>query len=321
MAQEASPEEFDPSSTIVNAPEIAESWNRLANYQKSGFFLTGEMLFLIPNRQGLDFAVNNQRLNGYDYRTLNSLSWGWNPGFRVGGLYRFGDSGVDIGASFTFLRAVDNQALAASPGGSLTGVTSINPDASSVTSAMAEATLNYSVVDMDVGKTFALGKSVVVRPLGGVRIASINQKFSSVFSGGDLDNGPVSVDNPVRFTGAGLTGGAEGTWLIHGGLGVYGRARGGLVSGLSENRRSEYVGNTLISSASDSIYSILPFMELGAGVSYTGERWFVSVGYEVIEWINMAGGVENPWAPMGYQRERKSDLSLEGISLKLGFFF
>ncbi len=320
-AQDATLALVEPSTTVAELPESVENWSRLSNYQKPGFFLSGEMLFLIPNRQGLDFAVTNQKINGYDHRTLNSLSWGWNPGFRVGGYYRFAESGVDLGASFTFLRAVDNQAFSASQGGYLSGVTPVHPDASRVTSAMAEATLNYSVVDMDLGKTFALGESVVIRPLGGVRIASINQTFDSSFSGGDLGSWPVSVNNPVRFTGAGLTGGAEATWLIQGGLGVYGKGRGGLVSGLFDNKRTEYVGSMMVSSASDSIYSIVPFLELGAGVSYTGERWFVSVGYEVINWINMASGVENPWAPIGYKRERKSDLSLEGISLKLGFFF
>ena len=64
----------------------------------------------------------------------------------------------------------------------------------------------------------------------------------------------------------------------------------------------------------DTFRTLVPLVELGAGLGYQGEHLMFRAGYEVTDWMNMVSGVN------GAARER-GDITLESLVLKLGFGF
>src|SRR5207302_454582 len=135
--------------------------------------------------------------------------------------------------------------------------------------------LSYAVLDLDAGQSLRLSEALGVRAFGGVRLASINQSLQATYTGGALGDAADFVNSPVRFQGAGLTAGAEATWDLYRGWGFYGRGRFGLVSGVFDYSRTETVGQALVSDTCARFFTVIPVAELGVGLSYQGERFFI----------------------------------------------
>jgi hypothetical protein len=119
-----------------------------------------------------------------------------------------------------------------------------------------------------------------------------------------------------------LTTGAEATWRIWNGLGLYGKARFSLLSGQADTRLAETVGGTGFVDLRDSAIVVIPVGELGAGVSYQGQHVFMSAGYDLADWMNMVNGITQPHLSRPGQMTRvRGDLTFEGLSLRLGFVY
>jgi hypothetical protein len=282
--------------------------------------ILGDFLLLRPNREGLGLAVVNSTQGGSTYSTLQSLSWDGTPGFRVGARYRFADPNVEFGATFTYFHATTQLSVNAPDGGSLVGVMALARQARDAMAADGNTGLSYAVLDLDAGRSAWLGDSLLLRAYGGVRLASIDQSLKGLYSGGALGANLDYVTSPIRFQGVGLTAGAEATWNLWRGFGLYGRGRIGLVSGSFDSRRTETLGATLVSDESERYFTVVPFGELGAGLSYQGERFFFSIGYELTDWGNMVSGIGGPGSGTLGNRKR-GDLTLEALTLRAGFSF
>jgi hypothetical protein len=320
----ASPAIAQPPEAVlpppIQVPEVAPSPGGVDGNLPPGLTILAEFLYLHPNRDGLGLAVVNFTRDGSTYSTLQSLSWDGTPGFRVGARYRFADPDVEFAATFTYFHAQTQLGVEAPDGGSLLGALAIARQARNATAADGDARLSYAILDLDVGRSFCAGDSLLLRAFGGVRLASIDQSLKSIYTGGALGSGFDYVTSPVRFQGAGLTAGAEATWNLWRGFGLYGRGRLGLVSGSFSSQRTETLGATLISDESERYFTVVPFGELGAGLSYQGECFFFSLGYEVTDWVNMVSGIGGPGSGRLGNR-RRSDLTLEALTLRAGFSF
>src|SRR5207247_2270762 len=141
----------------------------------------------------------------------------------------------------------------------------------------------------DVNKYCAVGECFTVKFFGGGRLAFIDQRFDVVYGGGSLGTTSVLVNSPVYFRGAGLTAGAEGTWKVWHGLGLYSGARFGLVSGKFRQNLTESMnnGSPPIVDVTEKYNNVIPTLELTAGVCWQNEHWRFAVGYELANWFNM----------------------------------
>jgi hypothetical protein len=287
----------------------------------AGLWLTGELFYLRPNRDGLGVAVTSTTSGGTTSSSLEELSLGGTTAFRVGAAYLVPDSAVDLGATFTYFRADTQRIITAPDGGSLLGTLATDRDARDATAADAGAALSYAVLDLDAGTSVRVSDSLCLRAFGGVRLASIDQSLKAIYSGGSLGAGTDYVNSPVRYRGAGLTFGGEASCAVWQGWGFYGRARFGLLSGRFDSRFSETVGGSLVNDQSERFFTVTPFGELGAGLSYQGERLSFRVGYEVTDYVNFVNGIGGPGPGGAFGSRRRSDLNFEALGVRLGYSF
>ncbi|OWK43716.1 Lpg1974 family pore-forming outer membrane protein [Fimbriiglobus ruber] len=307
------------SSVLTQEPTL--DWLRNGVPVLRGLSFYGELLLVMPQRDGLQNAVVTHSANGMTSSTAESLSWSTTPALRIGGAYQLPGTGIELAATFTYLHAKDQQTVLAGPGDSLFGTYSNNPNARTAGSSDGDAGLSYGVVDLDVGKSIHVDDAFSFKVFGGVRMAVIDQTLKSIYSGGSLGSSPDYVDIPINFRGAGLSAGGEANWNVFRGWGLYGRGRVALLSGEFTTDRNEYVGGASYSSSSVQYGTIIPVVELGGGLNYRGERLLFSAGYELIDWINMVSGVSNSSSPGQGLTPKKGDLTLEAVTFRLGYRF
>jgi len=159
---------------------------------------------------------------------------------------------------------------------------------------------------------------------GGGRFAWIDQKLTAVYNGGSANAVNTRVDSPVYFRGAGLTVGGEGFWKLFQKFGLYARAQGSLLSGQFRNFLTEGDQNGTVSvvNIQEKYYQIVPVAEIGMGMGYQSEHLSLKIGYELTNWFNMVNSPTFPSSTsIGQLGRRTSDLSLEALSIQLGFLF
>lgn len=314
---DSAPFAFVPSA-LLGPPAQGDSDGR---GPLAGLNLTGEFLYLWPNRDGLGMAVVSNNSNGLTYSSLESLSWDGTPAFRIGGRYCLPQSQLELGAVFTYLHAKSQRTVSAPEGGSLQGIFAADRRAQDATDADGDAGLSYALLDLDVGKSVCVSEWLQLRTFGGVRLASINQTLKSIYSGGALGENADYVNSPIRIYGAGLTAGGEATLEVYRGWGLYGRGRLGLLSSSFNSRRTETIGSSLVIDETDRYFTVIPVAELGAGLSYRSDRVSFGVGFEMTDWLNMVSGIGDATSNGALTVRKRSDLTLEGLSVRLGFSF
>ena len=303
---------FVASQPADVAAGVGDSQSARAPY--SGLYIFGDFLYVWPHRDNLQTAALS---NG----SAESLSWSGTPGVRVGAGYQWPDTAWDTEASFVYFHAKSQRTVTAPDGGVLLAVLAANPAAHDAADADGDSGLSYSVLDLDVGRSFRLDDSFMLRLFGGVRVAWIDQSLKCVYSGGTLGDNSDFVNSPVRFQGAGLTVGAESNWDICRGWGLYGKARLGLIAGRFSSLRTETFGSVTTGAITDNLDTVVPVAELGLGLHYQGEHFFFSAGYDFANWFNMVNGLAVPDAGAGQAARRQGSLTLEAVTVKVGFVF
>jgi Legionella pneumophila major outer membrane protein precursor len=281
------------------------------------FFAVGEYLLLQPRRTDLDFVVVSSSTSTLALGSIESVDWHSNSGFRVGGGYQLPDH-WEIGAYYTYLWTDNSRSLNAPPGGALWPTLSqpLIP-LSFADSAVAAASLQYQLFDVEIGQRFEPNASTSIWLGGGGRFAWIDQNLQATYSGGTIPL--TTVSSPINFYGAGLRFGAEGDWKVYHGIGFYGRAFGSLLTGDFRTSFVEGINTVGVSDVTDRIRKIVPVTELGLGVYWQWENWRAQIGYEMSNWFGMVDSpdfVNDVTNKLSY---RTGDLSLDGLRVVLQF--
>jgi hypothetical protein len=291
----------------------------------SGLFFTGEYLLIRPRRsEADDFAIISSNRSVLPGGTVLTNDWGTNSGFRVGAGYQLPGDGWSLGMTYTYFHSEHERFFGVPPGGALLATLTAGGGNDDVGTANPQTNIDYNVIDLEASKSTSIGESFCLRFFGGGRLAFIDQQFSCIYNGGTLGNNPVFVNSPVYFRGAGLTGGAEGTWKVYHSWGVYGRARLSLLSGQFTTSLGESLngGATQIVNVTQRYEAVVPVMDLGAGICFQGKHFRFSLGYDLSNWFNMVDSIDFPsGASLGHIGRRTSDLTLEGLSAQMGVIF
>ena len=190
--------------------------------------------------------------------------------------------------------------------------------------------LEYDVGDIELGRAWRIGRFGMARPFVGLRLARQRERADTYFAnleGADLDEYWLTQSNTLDAWGFRL--GSEGrVQLGRSGLGVFGRSA---LSMMLANYRLYRDDRTLQGSSGNSEYrtygqrysTVLPVVELAAGVSYHRGPWFVSAGYEITNWFNMYQQLEvRGWDDVDGSTPQlvadRKDLSLDGWFLRGG---
>ena len=300
------------------APESPDQW------LLSGLFFDADYLLIQPRRNALDYAISSPDTTQIPSGTVDSLNYDARSAFRFGFGYELPGSGWSVGVHYTYLHSADSEAVIAPTGGALYATLTRGGTFDQVSSAFAATSLNYNVIDVEASKHTALSQTLDLNMSGGVRVAWIDQTLGAIYNGGPSGAVNATVDTPVYFYGAGLTLGAEAEWKIYRGFGIYGQARGSLLSGQFRNFFTETNngGQTPIVNVNETYHQIVPVLEMGAGLSFQTEHFNVRVGYDLANWFGMVNSLDFPsGTDVGLLERRTSDLMLEGLSVKLGIVF
>lgn len=236
--------------------------------------------------------------------------------------YRLGESHWEVLAGYTYFRSNAFGSLIAAPGTALLPTITRPGLTDQVSIATADANLNYNLYDALVARRFAVGEHVALRMLGGVRFADIQQKFNVFYDGIDANQAQVSAG--TGFRGFGPMVGGEAVWAGWKGFHLYGRANGGLLTGLSQNPLLEAnsAGRAVFVNTSYDVRTVVPFATVGVGGGWQYRTFSLRAGYEV---TNFWGIINQPRFTDDVGRGKfvptTGNLSLEGLFVQAGVQF
>ena len=293
-----------------------------------GLAFWGEYLLMKPHRNAQDYAIIAPDRITLPGGTIQSVDLATQSGFRFGGGWKLPGEGWLIGVTYTYLHTNDNQTIGAPGNGDLFATLTRSGPVMDAALATASCNLDYNVIDIEASKRFSPSHGLDLTVFGGGRVAIIDQKLDATYSGGAGAVGNDHVSSPVYFYGFGPTFGMQSDFRIyegheHTGLSLYARARGSLISGEFRNFLTENIDNTpTIVNVNEKTHSVVPVLDLGVGVAMEWEHLSVSVGYELTNWFGMVNSPDfTDTQNLGKVSRRTSDLSLEGLAVRVGLSF
>ena len=221
-------------ASLYNGPSRAEVVN---GYH---LFLTGEFLYLQPEENGLSYTIraNNPHLDlPKDRLVYKNLDFDYDIGFRVGMGYSIPHDHWDLYAVWTHYNTdASGECHAEEDQGLFPIWTSLvlDPDQPLfVTDADAKWRLNLNIIDVELGKEYAIGKHLDLRPSMGVRTAFIDQHYHILYAPVPL---PLSMGSEFihlhnNFWGVGPKGAINTQWSFGAGFHLYGSAALSLLFG------------------------------------------------------------------------------------------
>lgn len=282
-----------------------------------------------------DFIWWKSYVSNFEYAQIDgdvlSPKYQFEPGFKVGtGMDLYHDA-WDVYAEYTWLYQPEsmNSGTTSNTGYSTfvvpfaqgvdTGILSSIP----LLDTVSWRTFQLNVLDGEVGRNFFISKKLTLRPFIGLKGASLFEKTKIIYSGSGL----VEVDT-VHFkqnvSGVGIRGGFNTLWHIIPSFGFYGDFAFTALWGSFHNNltnRAVLNSSTLTSSLYRSVQDIVPIFEAGLGLSYV--TWFKKNRYQLFA---KAGWEEQIWLSynknmVNGQMSTSGSLTLQGLTLKLGFVF
>ena len=118
---------------------------------------------------------------------LESVGTNFSPGFRAGASMTVGNAGMDVAASFSYLKSKSVSRVSKPAGGAI-GPIRFHPSLgrNAADSASGKYDLDNIVVDLEVGQKLTLGSSLGMRLFGGLRYASMKTRLKATYIGGDV---------------------------------------------------------------------------------------------------------------------------------------
>jgi hypothetical protein len=324
-AAPAAPGEAKAEHATEHAPEHTEMLDHTGECdfctdehgEEGRFFFDAEYLLWTPHRRNLDFAINDPINNGLIAGPVESVFPQTDSGVRTGGGWRIGDHGWAVAAYYTYFYSASVRTVGDVPGGTLYSTLSHPGLVDMVDTAVGDYRLKYQVADIEVGKNIAIGEDGSLWVSAGGRYAWINQALNASYDGQTAFVDRVS--SPIDFEGYGIRVGGEARWNIEHGFGLYARAYGSLMSGYFRTSLTETnnAGAAQLTNIEDDFRKIVPVAELGVGLTWHWENVHALVGYEMTDWVNL---VDSPDIVHDFSNKlshRVSDLSLEGLTVRL----
>lgn len=287
-----------------------------------GFYAAVEALVLRPRREALDFVIRNPSPGLVVAGPVQSLNYEPRGGVRAELGYRLGHSGWEAFTGYTYFRSGADGAVAAGPGQTLFPTLTRPGLTDAALVARADASLEYHVYDLGLGRRLRVDDHFAARAFGGLRFVSVRQDLTAVYDGLDARRAAVAVGSD--FDGFGPVVGAEGVAAGWRGFHLYARAAGGLLTGSARNPMAETndAGRTPYRSTSYDLRKVVPVAAVGVGGGWQYRTVSVRAGYEVTHYFGLT---DQPRAAddlgRGAVAGRPAGLSLEGLFVQVGLQF
>jgi hypothetical protein len=295
------------------------------------FSLYAEALILQAKEQGLDFAIEDA--NGTVTNIRNgvvkgfskaSTDYDYNPGLRVGMGFLFGDDRWNFDFIWTFVKITESKSVQA-PGRSVLIPLWLIPAVNQTNQSLhATWDTNFNVLDLRMGKTFQISRTLIANPHFGGRIAFIDQHFSVQYGGyfGAV-RGAIS-HNDNDFAGLGIRGGLDSEWKLAPDWALIGNIAGAILWGRFETAQNLIQGVSEGYSVTQTLNQNTPNLEMSLGIAWGHSfrrdqfRLDARLSYEFHEWWDMNQLRRFFGGGPGYPNDQVSrgDLTLNGLSFR-----
>ncbi len=309
-------------------------------------YITADFIWWKAKEEGLDYALtgiafeqlgtaNPQRINA-DKGSVHRPHSEYEPGFKVGAGLKFRHDGWDLFAQYTWLHVDGRKSEAHSDRDGDSNVQSYfgMPRSGALLSflfAEAEAkwSMHFNVLDLELGRNFWISKWLTLRPFVGMKFSWIDQDFDVEFE----RSFPTSPNNPSRSykvdmdldqSAVGLRAGLDSAWYLWKKWCIYGDlAISGIWNDFDSSRKDRVTFNNITSTSAhfdkDSC-TVTAVLEWALGLRFETAfhnddfMFMMQAGWEQQVWFN-----QNQF--LIPSNEGSSNLSLEGLTLKAGFYF
>jgi hypothetical protein len=350
-----------PESTSVQ--NVHGTWEgRVAPHtENKSWFLTADFLYWQAKEDGLEYALESKIITSDPFTVesdLHDLDFNWNPGFRAGLGYIFGNHDQwDLSLIYTYMRndghgSKSTNDLQEDPLSAMWAPFVLGPFA---LEAKAHWHLSFNVLDCELGRNYFISKNIALHPHMGLRGAFIYQNYKADYVGVfRFTNGALSGNTNYKadndFKGVGLRAGTDFLWHFSSHWGLFGKAAGALFYGhfhLEEDFRglslSGQGGSVSLNerNVSSSRGMMRTRFNVDASIGIQWETFFskkkrhltLNLGYDLSHWFNqnelravtivfdtqsLGGGVDSQIQAETFNNSSGS-LGLQGVSFNVRY--
>jgi len=285
---------------------------------RPGLFAAADLLCWWPRRTGLDFAISDPNTDNDIEGPVQALEMGADTGVRASLGYVTGGQ-WDIVFTYTYFESNAQRSVTEPAGGRL-WLTRSNPASGNnhADSAAAVAGLSYDVFDLAAGRWFYPNRNTALRLFGGVRGATIDDRFAVNYQGGTIVGTRVQ-ELRTQLDAIGLRAGGEGHWFLHDRFSLFCRTSASVLAGDYSLRcvknEAAFAGAGDVN-ISYQYYDVVPVLDVAVGLNLEMGRVSVQVGYEAAAWFNFPQRTNFTGADAinrGNLTNASTDLGLDGL--------
>lgn len=269
--------------------------NARPSKESTNWFIKGGLLYSRPNASGTEFAFTSATptvtypING----STKKIDFDTSIGFTVGLGYNFNFDGWDIQANYAYLSSDGSASAAVDCNGVVLPIRqaicpfpedTVQQSSFWATSAKSHFDVDYSTVDLQLGRGYFLSSSLSMRPSFGVKAAFIDLKQITRYCGGSDDNDDIFCDVQMialgpdilrvretsDFSGIGPQAALQSKWALGKGFSLFADAVGALLYGYFDVDRNESLSSDETSSIdlSANTHKMVPIAQLQSGFAY-----------------------------------------------------
>jgi hypothetical protein len=289
---------------------------------EGGLFGVFDFLLVRPRHRPDDFAIVDHTSGAFVGGDVAHFDWDTEGGYRVGLGWKLAN-GLEFDGLYTYVHSKDDQNLTRPAGGQLFATLSAPITFDSAGSAVGSSNLDLDIVDLELARRWSPCDDLNLRFVAGARIADIVQKTNVAYDFTASGLGVSNVNDHIRFDGIGLRLGSEAWWKVRGNWGVYGKAFASLMSGEFKTNYTQFVqgGGVAVVDVRDDFEKVIPVSELGFGLGWQGEHMCFRVGYELQNFFGLVDRIDFNDSSSFKPSWRTGDLSLEALTLTVGFAY
>ncbi len=302
-------------------------------------FLTADFLWWSANTDSLYYAQSNFGTpttaippdGSVDFSGhLQRVKEKWGPGARVGFGGNMPYDEWDIYLNWTWFHADPTDSAKEHENGPLLVLWS-HPDNDATrfaTLAHAKWDLTINVLDLEMGRSFWVGKYLSVRPYMGIRGAWIDQEFKIKYDYATVPEIKGRLKMQSDFEGVGARAGLDMRFALYNGWSLYGLATASLLYGHFDCDFHQKSDLHKIARTEDGFHRGISTVQMGLGV-----RWDTFFHHRRYHFGIAAGWEQNIWYGItqfnhynsqlqaGSHAQNNADLTLQGGTLSARFDF
>ena len=289
-----------------------------------GVYLTGDYLYWTAREDNLSFAISGLQVTpssstgkGHKY----SPRFKYTSGFKGGIGFDFGHDKWDMYMNYTWLNPHHNHKTVHSSKDSILvnniiALTSLE----SLQSARASWSLNFNVIDWELGRNFYISKFLSLRPFFGLK--GTWQKQSLDVDYDVIGSSNIESANTNDFWGVGPMGGVDTTWHLPGTWSLFADVGISSLWGAFTVKRKDTISDPKIAiyHVEDVIHTVKPVLEMQLGIRK--EEWFCADRYH---FSLQVGWEQQVWFDQNQfdfcLQNRQGNLTTQGVTAKARFDF